>query len=223
MKKRVILSVVVLAIVIVGSTLLYNNLTDGVRPPNMLGGQQESVLDLSGSTGSSGSSSSPAENTAPEDESAAVDTEASSPDVQGDDRVKAPDFTVEDTEGNAVKLSDMLGKPVVLNFWASWCPPCKSEMPEFNKVFEELGQDIQFMMVDAVDGSRETKRTGEAYIASEGYTFPVYFDIEQDAVIQYGIRAYPTSVFIDNEGYIVAGIEGAIDEVTLRQGIDRIW
>ena len=219
MKKRVILSLVVLVVVIAGSTLLYNKLMGEVQPPDMLTGigtdqslEAESNTPVAESTEAGGPGS---ENTAP-------NIDAGQPDAQAAEQVKAPDFTVQDAEGNPVKLSDMLGKPIVLNFWASWCPPCKSEMPEFNKVHEELGDEVQFMMVDAVDGNRETKRTGEAYIASEGYTFPVYFDMEQEAVVAYGLRAFPTSIFIDREGYIVAGIEGAIDEATLRRGIEMI-
>ena len=138
------------------------------------------------------------------------------------EKLKTPDFTMQDATGNNVNLSDLFGTPIVLNFWASWCPPCKSEMPDFNTVFEELGEDVHFVMLDAVDGVRETREKGEAYVTEQGFTFPVYYDMEQDAVIQYGIRAFPTTVFIDSEGYIVAGVEGSIDENTLRRGIDLI-
>jgi thiol-disulfide isomerase/thioredoxin len=112
--------------------------------------------------------------------------------------------------------------PVILNFWASWCPPCKSEMPAFNDMYAEYGDQIHFMMVNATDGSRETKKSGAEYISSNGYLFPVYYDVNQDALSQYGIRAFPTSVFIDAEGYLVAGIEGAINEETLLKGINLL-
>ena len=138
------------------------------------------------------------------------------------EKLKTPDFIMQDAAGNNVNLSNLFGKPIVLNFWASWCPPCKAEMPDFNTVFEELGEDVHFVMLDAVDGVRETREKGEAYVTEQGFTFPVYYDMEQDAVIQYGIRAFPTTVFIDSEGYIVAGVEGSIDENTLRRGIDLI-
>jgi len=136
--------------------------------------------------------------------------------------IMAPDFTVQDEDGNSVRLSHMLGKPIVLNFWASWCPPCKSEMPDFNKVFAEMGDEVVFMMVNAVGSRGETRESAARYVAEEGFTFPVYYDVEQDAVTSYGIRAFPTSIFIDSEGYILAGVEGAIDEKTLRMGIELI-
>jgi thiol-disulfide isomerase/thioredoxin len=139
-----------------------------------------------------------------------------------EERITAMDFTVLDAEGAEVKLSDLFGKPVVLNFWASWCPPCKSEMPEFNKVYEEMGEDVTFMMVDLADGQQETAEKGAAYVAEQGFTFPVYYDTQGEAGYTYGISSIPTTIFIDKDGYIVTGAQGAIDEATLRQGISFI-
>ena len=142
--------------------------------------------------------------------------------AQSNTKIKAPDFTVINAEGNLVKLSDMQGKPVVLNFWASWCPPCKSEMPEFEKVNQELGGSVQFMMVDVTDGGRETQDTGAAYISSQGFTFPVFYDTNQDASRKYSIRAIPTTFFIDSGGYVVNSQEGAISGDALRTNINVI-
>jgi len=141
---------------------------------------------------------------------------------QDSSRVKAPDFTVVNADGNMIKLSDMLGKPVVLNFWASWCPPCRSEMPDFDKVYQDLGDSVQFMMVDVTDGNQETKESGETYVMSQGYTFPVFYDTNQDAAGKYGIRAIPTTFFIDSEGYIINSVESAMSEDTLRTNIGVI-
>ncbi|NLV59783.1 MAG: redoxin domain-containing protein [Clostridiales bacterium] len=135
---------------------------------------------------------------------------------------QAPDFTVENINGNQVKLSDFIGTPVVLNFWASWCPPCKGEMPEFQEVSQEVGEDVAFLMVDLVDGQRETKDKGIEYIKEQGFTFPVYFDVDQDAASRYGIMSIPTTIFIHKDGYILTGVQGAIDSETLRKGIGLI-
>lgn len=137
-------------------------------------------------------------------------------------KTEAPDFTVLDKEGNTIKLSEQFGKPIVLNFWASWCGPCKSEMPEFDEVYEEEGKDVLFMMVNLVDGQRETKEKGAEYVEKQGFSFPVYFDTEQEAASAYSIRSIPTTLFIDKDGYIAAGAEGAIDADTLRKGIELI-
>lgn len=165
-----------------------------------------------------------ASNTAPSPEASPGQTEdAEDTDNQEDERTKAPDFTVYDAEGNAVKLSDYLGVPVVLNFWASWCPPCKSEMPDFNKVSQEYDpEELQFLMIDLVDGDRETVKSGQDYIRSQGYVFTVLYDTSQEAAYTYGVRSIPTTYFIDSKGYLVTGAEGAIDEETLRIGIDMI-
>lgn len=136
------------------------------------------------------------------------------------EKMKAPDFTVQDTEGNDVKLSDLYGKPIVLNFWASWCSPCKQEMPEFNKVYESVKDEVTFIMVDLVDGQRETVNKGKGHIEKNGFTFPVYYDVKQEANAVYGITSIPTTIFIDEEGYIVTGAQGAINEETLWKGIE---
>ncbi len=149
-------------------------------------------------------------------------SQADENDQEQEDKIKAPDFTVVDTDGNSVMLSDLIGKPIVLNFWASWCPPCKSEMPEFNEVYQDVKDDIIFMMVDLVDGQRETVDKGSNYVNDEGFTFPVYFDTKQDAAIQYGISSIPTTIFIDKDGYMVTGMQGAMDKKTLLKGISLI-
>lgn len=131
----------------------------------------------------------------------------------------APDFTVFDALGNPVSLSDMRGKPVVLNFWASWCPPCKAEMPDFDKVYRELGDEVVFMMVNVWD----TKDAAEAVINSMGYSFPVYYDLAESAASAYGVESIPQTYFIDKWGGFVAYGIGALTEEDLRYGISMIY
>ena len=138
-------------------------------------------------------------------------------------RIPAPDFTVYDAEGIAVKLSDYFGKPIVLNFWASWCGPCKMEMPDFNEKSKELEGKVQFLMINMTDGSRETVETATAFIEEQGYTFPVFFDTESEAAYTYGAYSLPTTFFIDAEGFAIAQATGAISGDTLQQGIDLIY
>ena len=139
-----------------------------------------------------------------------------------EEKMLAPDFTVVDVEGNEVALTDFFGKPIVLNFWASWCGPCKSEMPDFDAAYQTHGADIHFLMVNLTDGSRETIQTASDFITQQGYTFPVYFDTNYSAAMAYGTSAIPITFFIDAEGYPVAYGQGALSANVLQKGIDML-
>ena len=134
----------------------------------------------------------------------------------------APDITVYTADGTAVRLSDFRGKPVVLNFWASWCGPCKSEMPAFEAAYQQQGADIQFLMVDLTDGYSETVEGASAFIAEAGYTFPVFFDTDRTANAAYAVSAIPATFFIDAEGCLAASHTGAMDAATLQSYLDKI-
>ena len=134
----------------------------------------------------------------------------------------APDFTVYDVEGNPVSLSDFFGRPIVLNFWASWCGPCKMELPDFQTVYDEVGGDVQFLMINLTDGSRETVETASAYLKEQGYTLPAYYDTQLSAAMAYGVSAIPCTYFIDAQGCAIARSSGAIDAQTLQKGIALI-
>lgn len=138
-------------------------------------------------------------------------------------KVVAPDFTVYDAEGKPVQLSDFLGKPVVLNFWASWCAPCKNEMPDFQQMYEQYGDDVQFLMINLTDNVRETVESANTFITERGYSFPVFYDLDTLASTAYNIRSIPTSFFIDAEGYAIAQATGIISAENLQKGIDLIY
>ena len=134
----------------------------------------------------------------------------------------ASDITVYTADGTAVKLSDFKGKPVVLNFWASWCGPCKSEMPAFQAAYQAQGADIQFLMVNLTDGVSETVEVASGFIAEAGYTFPVFYDTSAAANGAYGVSAIPATFFIDADGCLVDSHTGAMDAATLQNYLDKI-
>ena len=138
------------------------------------------------------------------------------------DLVLAPDITVYDADGNPVSLWQLRGKPVVLNFWASWCGPCKMEMPDFEAAYQTHGDQVHFMIVNLTDGYQETMETAQAYLAEQGYTFPVYFDTDRNAAMTYNTNAIPTTYFIDADGFAVAWAQGALDAERLQMGLDMI-
>lgn len=141
---------------------------------------------------------------------------------ESEESMKAPDFTVYDENGEAVDLSDLSGKPAVLNFWASWCAPCRQEMPYFNEMYEEKGDEINFIMVNSTDGSRETLDTARSFIKESSYSFPVYYDTDYNASTVYAVNSLPSTYFIDKEGNLVAHAFGSIDRDILIEGIEMI-
>lgn len=131
----------------------------------------------------------------------------------------APDFTVTDPEGNEVKLSDFRGKGVVLNFWASSCGPCRSEMPHFQKAYEAYGDQVHFLMIHIPIAFGDTQDDAEKILSENGYTFPVYYDSKSECAYGYGITGVPMTVFIDRNGDLVSYKTGMISEADLQRRI----
>lgn len=135
---------------------------------------------------------------------------------------QAPDFTVFTMDGEEVRLGDFLGKPVIINFWASWCPPCKAELPDFQEYYNEYGDQIEFLMVDLTDGAQETKATASAFLLQNGYTFPVYLDEQTSAALAYGLYSIPVTVAVDEEGRLKTQRVGAMNKDQIGEIIDLL-
>lgn len=131
----------------------------------------------------------------------------------------APDFTAYTLTGEAARLSDFAGKPVVINFWATWCPPCRQELPGFENAWQQYGDDVVFLMVEC---GGESVDEVETFVAEGGYTFPVYVDSDGSGAAAYGINAIPVTALVDAEGKLFAYQVGAVEEDSLRGAIDML-
>ena len=141
------------------------------------------------------------------------------------EKIMSIDFTLYDQNGKEHKLSDYKGKTVFLNFWATWCPPCKAEMPYIEQLYKEYNKnnkDVVILGVASPNLDREgSKEDIIEFLQQEKYTFPVVMDNNGELAYQYGISAYPTTFIIDKEGYITQYVPGAMDKQTMKYLIEN--
>lgn len=208
MKKKILwlLTAVTVIAVFVGIYFLYDNLSKEYAQNNIVNLGKEEQQDVQNDQ-----TEIPEED---DDISNPDEEDASQPAQYG-----APNFTVYDKDGNAVELWDFVGKPIVLNFWASWCGPCRGEMPHFEKAYKE-NTDIEFVMVNATTSSNETVSAAKKLIEDNGYTFPVYFDNDGQAAMTYGVYSLPMTMLIDVNGDPIGYVTGMLSEEALDELIE---
>lgn len=141
------------------------------------------------------------------------------------DTVPAPDFTLLDQYGNSHTLSDYKGKTVFLNFWATWCPPCRAEMPEIQEIYEEYGENSSDVIILGI-ASPEVGREGTAediaaFLSENNYTYPVVMDTDGIMSYYYGISAYPTTFMIDKDGNVYGYVPGQITKDIMKNIIEQ--
>ena len=139
-------------------------------------------------------------------------------------RIKSIDFTLKDQYKNVHTLSEYEGKTVFLNFWATWCPPCKAEMPHIEEIYKEYGLNKEDVVILGVASPNLGKEGSEEHIKKflkeEGYTFPVVMDYNGEFVYKYGISAFPSTFIIDKEGYVTQYVPGGMDKDTMKYLIE---
>lgn len=122
--------------------------------------------------------------------------------------VTAPDFELLNLEGQTVSLSDYRGRPVMLNFWASWCEPCRYEMPFFQEVYEDIRWRAAGLEILAVNIGESLAVAG-GFTESSGFTFPVLLDWNEEVAVKYNVVPIPATFFIDERGIIKHSDVGA--------------
>lgn len=138
------------------------------------------------------------------------------------ERYPAIDFEVMNESGEKVKLSSYFGKPIVVNFWASWCGPCKAEIPEFIEAYQKYGEEVEFLMVNLTDGQTDTVESVKEFVSENKYDFPLYFDTEFSASDAYQIYSIPQTLFVDENGNIQKLYIGMIDKNVLESEISSL-
>jgi cytochrome c-type biogenesis protein len=145
---------------------------------------------------------------------------------QEDGKIKALDFTLYDQYGNTHTLSEYEGKTVFLNIWATWCPPCKQEMPYIEELYKEYNlnkEDVVILgLASPYFGKEGSKEDIKEFLNSNKYTFPVVFDENADLIYSYGIQAFPTTFVIDKEGYIAQYVPGGMTKEMMKTLIESV-
>jgi len=142
--------------------------------------------------------------------------------VQVEPRIAVQDFALVGSGGETVRLSDFRGKVVILNFWASWCPPCRAEMPEFQELHEELqeSKDAVLLLLNQIDGRRETAETGAKYLADNKLTMTNLLDFGTVGTQIFGVPGLPTTVVIDADGQLASYVAGATNKATVKAMVE---
>jgi len=136
---------------------------------------------------------------------------------------EAPDFTVTDLDGNTLHLSDLRGKVVFLNFWATWCAPCRRELPSIQSLYKKYLNEDKFAIVAVsgdVDGPKVVADTMKKYEVN----FPVYLDPQNEVIAQYGVEGFPETFLIDRDGKVVHKFVGPREwhDPRFREIIDQL-
>lgn len=140
------------------------------------------------------------------------------------DKKPAPDFVLEDQYGNTHRLSDYKGKTVFLNFWATWCPPCRAEMPYIEEIYKEYGVNQDDVIILGVAfpkmGGEKSREEITAFLEENGYTFPVVFNEETDLAYYYNISVFPTTFIINPDGNVEGYLQGAMHKEDMKNIIE---
>lgn len=133
---------------------------------------------------------------------------------------KAPDFNLKDQYRVVHSLENYKGKVIFLNFWATWCPPCKKEMPDVESIYKEYGENKKDVIILGINSEKENEV--KKFLKDRGYTFPTVIDENSEVMRKYFIQAFPTSFVIDKEGNVYGYVMGGLTKEQIKQVIEEV-
>jgi len=143
--------------------------------------------------------------------------------LQQEEKITVPNFQFTDGEGNTVDFDNFKGKPVVINFWGTWCPWCVEEMGDFNRLVGEYGDKVNFLFLDVAGNREETPRKVEKYLSDNGYdNITSYYDSMGQGCYMFGLNSFPVTVYVDKDGCLYDAAIGLTNYDSVKQIVDTM-
>ena len=143
--------------------------------------------------------------------------------LQQDELIAVPDFRFTDSDGNTVHFDDFKGKPIVMNFWGTWCPYCVQEMPDFNKLAGEYGDKVIFLFLDVPNSADETVEKVEQFLSDNNLTnITSHYDSFAEGCYMFGLSSFPTTIYVDKDGYLYDAAIGKTNYDAVKEIIETM-
>lgn len=211
--KWILAGVLILSILLTTSCLVLSDAVRALQNGENQGGRATAVNSEPSDGPHEGGSGQESEGPTPEDDGKI----APNPPDESENE-PAPEFTLQKLDGEWVALSDFRGKAVLINFWATWCPPCREEMPLIQAVAEQYPQDLVILAINAGEHEDDVRR----YVEAHDFDMVFLLDPENSAATAYTVRGFPTSFFVDTEGVLQGTYIGELDETLLTAYLGKI-
>lgn len=143
--------------------------------------------------------------------------------TQPEGRKDAPNISFTDAEGNTLTLEQFRGKPVVINFWASWSGSSQRELAMFQEAYNDYKEQVHFLIINTTSDDRETREQADQMISDGGYTFPVYYDENASAANDFEVMTVPTTFFVDRNGKAIAYAAGELNRYNFERGLSLCY
>ncbi|MGX7144212.1 TlpA family protein disulfide reductase [Facklamia languida] len=151
------------------------------------------------------------------------ETQKESSETENESSIDLAKFEFIDGKEEVIDITDNIGRPMVVNMWATWCPPCREEMPAFQKAWEDHKEDVDFFMVNALHSKPgENKEAVDRFVEKHKLSLPIYYDLDMTTMIELQATFLPTTLFINKEGEIIHHQIGMISPEDLEKHIESI-